>query len=235
MPPETVQSREEEWRAIQAQLKELLSEYHRTVGRKGDCRLIEADAGTYEQKVLVTHKDAFNVELLDAVSVLLRDYSLSWSVLFLLANKDGSEATPPRGIRMVANGSQSVPPELPTREEMAEWKQTKELYDALVHLIRPLGTDDASKGDYWIIDDAWAPLSHKICIFNIKVLTPQLVEDVQQLLSQRFPSCSVWFQIEVSEPNVEVPLPGVRVYADHVEHDWDRERLRSIFKERFAW
>ena len=114
-------------------------------------------------------------------------------------------------------------------------EETQELYDALVHLLRPLGTDGAFEGDYWIIDDNWVPLSHKICIYNIKVLTPHLVGDVQRLLSQRFPECSVWFQIEVDEPNVEIPPQGIIVYAENVEHHWDRERLRAIFKERFAW
>ena len=120
-----VQSREEEWRAIHARLNELLSAHDRRVERKGDYHLIEEDAGTYEQKVLVRHRDVFNVELLDAVSVLLRDYSLSWSVLFLLANDDGAEAIPPRGIKMVANGSESIPREQPTNEEMAEWKKRR--------------------------------------------------------------------------------------------------------------
>jgi len=54
-------------------------------------------------------------------------------------------------------------------------------------------------------------------------------------LRRDFPGCVVWFQIEVIEPGIEVPLPGMRVFADRVEQDWDRDLLRSIFQEPFRW
>ena len=77
--------------------------------------------------------------------------------------------------------------------------------------------------------------SHKVCIFNIGFLSPELTADVQRLLRRDFPGCVVWFQIEVIEPGIEVPLPGMRVFADRVEQDWDRDLLRSIFQEPFRW
>lgn len=77
--------------------------------------------------------------------------------------------------------------------------------------------------------------SHKVCIFRIDFLSPDLVAEVQQLLRADFPACVIWFQIEVVEPGVEVPLLGMRVYADRIEQDWDRDLLRSIFKDRFPW
>jgi hypothetical protein len=85
------------------------------------------------------------------------------------------------------------------------------------------------------IDDGWVQRSHKVCIFNISFLTPQLATEVQQLLKQDCPTGVVWFQIEVEEPGVEVPLPGIRVFVDRIEHDWDRDKLRSILGDRFAW
>ena len=85
------------------------------------------------------------------------------------------------------------------------------------------------------MDDGWVKHSHKVCIFRIDFLSPDLVAEVQQLLRADFPACVIWFQIEVVEPGVEVPLPGMRVYADRIEQDWDRDLLRSIFKDRFPW
>jgi len=232
MPPGTVRSREEQWRAIQGRLREILSRYGRNTPQSDYC-LIAEDSGTYEQKVLVFFRDVVTPELLEAIENSLFGYSRKWRVLMLAANKDGTEVTPPTGLKVSSIGLEVLPPEEISPEED---RDTRALYASLEQLLGARGTSNAfGEGDYWIVDDSWVPRSHKVCIFNIEFLTPQLVEEVQQLLKQNFPACVVWFQIEVVEPGVPIPLPGIRVFADRIEQDWDRDNMRSLFKDRFLW
>ena len=242
MSAEAPKPREEEWLVIQARLGELLARQGLGVPN-GRCRLVEQDFGTYEQKVLMSvdeHKEELSPDeaeaysgLLQAVWELLWDYSREWRVTFAVANKDSTETFPPRGVRMSANGPEVFPPaEISPDED----RDTRELYHSLEELLAAHGISNAfGEGDYWIVDDSWVPLSHKVCIFNIELLTPQLVDEVQRLLKDKFPACHLWFQIEVKEPGAEVPLPGIRVFPDRIEHDWDRDKLRSIFTNRFRW
>jgi hypothetical protein len=232
MPPGTIQSREEEWRAIQGRLRELLSRHGRN-GPQGDYYLIDKDSGTYEQKVLVFCRDVVSPDLLAAIENSLLDYSRDGRVLMLAASKDGTEVTPPTGLKVSAIGLEVLP-----REEISpeEDRDTRALYASLEQLLGTRGTSNAfGKGDYWIVDDSWVPRSHKVCIFNIEFLTQQLAQEVQLLLKQKFLACQVWFQIEVVEPGVPIPLPGIRVFADRIEQDWDRDKMRSTFKNRFLW
>ena len=242
MSSEDPKPREEEWRAIQARLGELLARRGLSVPN-GRCQLVDQDSGTFEQKVRVffeDHEDGLSddeaeahSDLLQAVWDLLWDYSREWRVSFVVTRKDGTETIPPRGVRVSTNGPEVFPPVEVSPEDA---RQTRELYDALEQLLAAHGTSNAfGEGDYWIVDDSWVPLSHKVCIFNIEFLTPQLVGEVQHLLKDKFPACHLWFQIEVREPGAEVPLPGIRVFPDRMEHDWDRDKLRSIFTDRFRW
>jgi hypothetical protein len=232
MPTGTVKSREEEWRAIQTRLGEILSRHGRNAPQ-GDYYLVDKDLGTYDQKVLVFFEDILRPELVEAVEDSLWEYSLEWRVLFVLANKDGTEMIPPMGLKVSVYGPEPLQRPVMSPEERSE---TRALYDTLEQLLSTHGRSDPfGNGDYWIVDDRWSPRSHKVCIFNIEFLTPQLVEEVQRLLKQNFPTCVVWFQIEVVEPGVPIPLPGICVFADRVEQDWDRDKMRSLFKDRFVW
>jgi hypothetical protein len=233
MSTRTTFSREQEWRAIQARVRELLGEHGRNAREGGDYYLLDEDFGTYEQKVLVFFKDALTPELVEAVSDSLWDYSRKWRISFVEANKDGTELTPSSGLKVAAYGPQPLqPPQISPDDD----RETRALYESLSQLLSRRGTSDAfGKGDYWIVDDGWVPRSHKVCVFNVQFLAPKLAQEVQQLLKHDFSECVVWFQIEIAEPGVDVPLPGIRVFADRIEHDWDRDKLRSIFKDRFPW
>src|SRR5207253_9539012 len=88
--------------------------------------------------------------------------------------------------------------------------------------------------DYWLQDDNWPLLLHNIYVVNIEFLTPGLIYEVQQLLKKRFPTCVLWVQIGTGEPFEDVRV-AMRVFADRIEEDWDRDTLRAIFKDRFKW
>jgi len=59
--------------------------------------------------------------------------------------------------------------------------------------------------------------------------------EVQQVLKKSFPACVMWMQIDAEAPGVEVPMEGIRVYADRIEEDWNRDKLRATFKDKFKW
>lgn len=226
-------SREQEWATLQQALRSVLDEHGRHGRLSGDYWLVEEDGGAYEQKVLVFDNECMTPELLEAVSEVLWDYSREWRVAFVEANRDGDELVPRSGLGVSAMG-----PELfdPPRVSEEAARETQALYESLGELLSRRGRSDAfGDGDYWIVDDGWVPRSHKVCVFDIAFLSPHLAAEVQSLLKEQFPQCLVWFQLEVREPGKDVPLPGLRVSATSVKHDWDRDLLRSIFGERFAW
>jgi len=232
MPSESLRSREDEWVAIQDRLREILSRHGRN-SPQGDYLLTAEDTGSYEQKILVFFRDAVSSELVEEIENLLWPYSREWQVLMVAAKSDGTEMAPRTGLKVSAVGLEVLPP---TEISPEEDRDTRELYVSLERLLGAHGTSNAfGHGDYWIVDDSWVPRSHKVCIFKIQFLTPQLADEVQKLLKEAFPACQVWFQIEVVEPGVPIPLPGIRVFADRIEQDWDRDKMMSLFNGRFLW
>ena len=232
MASQVTPSRREEWSALQGGLSEILSSRGRN-GPESDYQLVAEDFGTFEQKVLVFYRDVITPELVETIQDLLSRYSRKWRVQMLAANRDGSQVIPPTGLEVSAVGMWALPREKISAEEDRE---TKELYLCLEELLSGQGKGNAfGQGDYWIVDDSWVPRSHKVCIFNIEFFTPQLARNVQQLLKEKFPACQVWFQIEVVEPGIPIPLPGVRIFADRIEQDWNRLEMKSMFKDRFSW
>jgi hypothetical protein len=228
---EANRSRVEEWLAIQERLRQLLAQ--QGSGSGSSFQLIEEDCGTYEQKILVFSSAALSATLVEAVEALLSGYSPSWQVLMLMTGEDRKELSPPTGLRVSSIALEVLPP----REiSEAEDRDTRELYTSLDELLGKHGKSNAfGDGDYWIVDDSWVPCSHKVCVFQIEFLTPQLAMEVRQLLEERFPTCQVWFQIEVDEPGVPIPLPGIRVFSNRVEQDWNGSEMRAMFKDGFLW
>ncbi len=224
-------TREEERQALQIRLGQVLSKYGRNA-QDGDYYLREEDVGSHELKVQL-FADVMTVELVEEVMALLSDVSDEWHVSFVAANLDGTDVIPPAGVKISRFALTGIPEIKYSTEEVSELEA---LYAAFEKLLSARGKSDPfGKGDYWIVDDGWVRHSHKVCIFDIGFLSPELVTDVQHLLRRDFPACVLWFQIEVSEPGVEIPTTGIRVFADRVEQDWDRGLLRSIFKDRFLW
>ena len=55
---------------------------------------------------------------------------------------------------------------MPTREEF--WEA---LYERLHDALSEFGKNDADgDGDYWIVDDDWGGLHHKICVTDANIL-----------------------------------------------------------------
>jgi hypothetical protein len=225
-------SREQELPIIKQQVRARLSAYGRNCPN-GDYCLADEDLGTHEIKVLVYDWDSLSPELLESVSKSLLDYSWTWRVRFVKVDKNGKEAQPAIGIRVSALGPEPLDAQAVPRNIN---RKTRALYDALIELLAQRGRSDPfGHGDYWIVDDKWAPLSQKLCIFKIGFLSPSLANEIQGLLKNHFTDCVVWCQLEIEEPGISVPLAGIRIYADRIEQDWNLDKLRSDFGKAFLW
>jgi hypothetical protein len=237
MKSEPGKQREREWLRLQQSIETILARHDGRVGNGRAYNLVREDLGTYEQKVLVFQLDAITAEIIQELCEALRDYSDEWRISLVEANADGNEVDPPIGLRLTAAGP-ILPKPLPViNVSPDDDKTTRALYRDLDSLLAAHGRSDASgHGDYWIIDDSWTPLSHKVSVFRIDFLTPELAREVQTLLRDNYPTCEIWFQIDVGAPQVnEIPATGIRIFPDRIEQDWDRTRLRAIFRERFKW
>jgi hypothetical protein len=74
----------------------------------------------------------------------------------------------------------SSPSRRAPRPSQEEWDS---LYARLKTLLDSRGKSDAfGHGDFWIVDDNWGTPQHKVCIFQLGFLRPDLVREVQRLL-----------------------------------------------------
>lgn len=231
MPPEVARPQASERQAIQQRLRELLASRGRNALEDGDYHIVESDTGTYEQKVLMFHDRVLDKPTIKAVSKMLEDYSMDWSVQFVEANKDGTEVTPEAGVEVCSHDLVMDIYPFMTPEQEKDWETTAELYDELEPLFAAHGTPYK---DYWLQDDNWPLLTHNIYFVNVELLTPSLIHDVQLLLKNRYPTCMLLVNIGTKEPFEDVRVV-MRVYADRIEEDWDREALRAIFGDKFKF
>jgi hypothetical protein len=232
MPAEAIRPREMEGPAIRQKLKELLSSRGTNAPKGGDYDVVEQDSGTYEQKVLMFHDRVLDEETIKVVSKMLEDYSMDWSIHFLKANEDGTEADPQVGMEVCSYDLvMDIRPRF-TPQELRDWETTEELYEVLAPMFAACGV---AYKDYWLWDDKWVPLTHRIHINNVEYLTPGLVEEVQHLLTRGFSNCVVWMQIDAEAPGIDVPCEGIIVHADRIEEHWNCDTLRAIFKDRFKF
>jgi hypothetical protein len=144
------------------------------------------------------------------------------------ANKDGTEVVPEAGVEVCSHDLvMDIYPFMTPKQEK-DWETTAKLYDVLEPLFAAQGTPYK---DYHLQDDNWPLLTHNIYFVKVELLTPSLIEEVQQLLKERFPTCMLLVNIGIKEPFEDVRVV-MRVYADRIEEDWDRGALRAIFKDK---
>lgn len=135
-----------------------------------------------------------------------------------------------RGTRVRPSGKRTI---TVAAQRRREWRS---LYRALIRLMAPLGKNDILEPtDYFIVGDDMGGRDHKICIFRMELLTPNLVQRIQALLRARFPRWSVLFQPEIVHPSVSIPTAGIRVHPRYVAANWNARRLRRDLGPAFVW
>jgi hypothetical protein len=125
----------------------------------------------------------------------------------------------------------------PDAEQNQQWT---DLYQQLRTLLSAHGTESPfGRADFWLVDDNWGANLHKVSVFNIAFLTPELAKNVQELVARpAFENWGVMFALELEhegQPVRTVPPEGIVVYADRIDEAWDRKRLKAVLGSSFAW
>lgn len=114
-----------------------------------------------------------------------------------------------------------------------EWST---IYARLLTLLEQYGVIDAfGEGDYWLVDDDWGDRLHKLHVFNLNVLTPELVGALNQQLANH-PGWKIMVTLDVHSPTAEeIPPDGLILDGISVDEHWDRTRLKFLFGCTFHW
>lgn len=90
--------------------------------------------------------------------------------------------------------------------------------------------------DYWILDDDWGGWQQTIHIYNMSLLTPSSVAELQSLLRQRYRQWHIWICLDGKRILRRSPKDkGIMVYPDRTEFYCDIDRLKRIFGGRMRW
>jgi hypothetical protein len=230
MAAEVIGPRMLEGLVIRQKLKVLLASRGRNARKGGDYYIVDSDSDPYEQKVLTFHDKVLDKRTIKAVSKMLERHSMDWSVQFVKANKDGTEVVPETGVEVCSYDLVMNIHPFMTPKQAKDLTTTAQLYDVLDPLFAAHGTPYE---DYHLQDDNWPLLTHNIYFVKIELLTPSLINEVQKVL-ERFSNCMLLVNIGTKEPFEDVRVV-MRVYADRIEEDWDRDAMRAIFKDKFKF
>ena len=116
-----------------------------------------------------------------------------------------------------------------------EWRSS---YNDILKILEKHGKNDAfGEGDFWLLDDNWGGGPHRLYISNVSVLTRELVEELMVLLSnEKYLGWQIMVILDLKSPtNEEIPPEGLIVSGTLIQEFWDKEKLRSLFGEKFRW
>jgi hypothetical protein len=114
-----------------------------------------------------------------------------------------------------------------------EWQ---DLYAELTRVLSAVGRENAfGEGDFWIVDDNYGSLQHKVCVTRIAYLTPELVASVQRLLSSRHPRWEVLLTLDGPGLRPTSEDKGVTVGATETKELWSRSRMTKAHGNQFRW
>lgn len=174
-------------------------------------------------------------DFIQSIWELLLDLPRETSVTLLMADPDtGKPLQPPRGVRITTNGPELFP-EHPPIDETAR-RIVEQLHRSVARILAAHGREDPyGNGDYWIVDGWLGPYSCKVCVWKIKFLTPSLVDQIQDVLRQKFRGGEVIFALDLVDAPEDLPPGGITVTRDHIQQDWDKSRLRHLYGPDFQW
>jgi len=112
-----------------------------------------------------------------------------------------------------------------------EWSR---LFQSLSSYLTGIGRNDAlGEGDFFLLDDDLGYSEQHLMIHKIEVLTPSVVSDLQSVLKDEFSRWSIRVLLELNPPESDISRRGIVIRADHVEEEWDKERLKVRLGNRF--
>lgn len=99
-------------------------------------------------------------------------------------------------------------------------QQWSSLHEVLRQTLAPFGIESAfGEGDYWLLDDDYGDTTQKVCVWRPSFLSSELIELIQQVLSQ-YSQWRVMIQLELEVNGSVDSSNGFVVYPDRVISHW---------------
>jgi hypothetical protein len=99
----------------------------------------------------------------------------------------------------------------------------KALYKKIIALLPAFGTESAiGEGEYWVLDENWGPRQHKVCVFNLDMLRPVVVLELQKLLRE-FPDWGIMLAIDVPGKEEVWPPMGLIIWQNEIVDSLQRQ------------
>jgi hypothetical protein len=109
-----------------------------------------------------------------------------------------------------------------------EWES---LYNALCVVMSVRGVADyLGDGDYWILDDNYGFFGHKIYIWKIHILIPDLICEIKTILGKYDKQWVVTINLDVPGTEKTMPPMGLKITALSVTDELVREFLPEPLK-----
>src|SRR3954452_241616 len=104
------------------------------------------------------------------------------------------------------------------------------LHDRIQEILRRLGKESAvGAGDYWLLDDNWGPVQHKLYINNLKLLAPETIKELQDSLLG-YPDWELVVAIDVLGAGESWPEMGLIIRPHEIVDDLRREHFPPEFQ-----
>ncbi|MBN9048261.1 MAG: hypothetical protein J0H78_02295 [Rhizobiales bacterium] len=105
-----------------------------------------------------------------------------------------------------------------------------DLYHGAQKILHRRGRENAfGRGDYWILEDNYGPLQHKIYINNLRMIDPGIVHALQKLLTP-YPDWSWVIAIDLSTAGKSWPEMGLIVRKHEIVDGLKRELFPKEFR-----
>jgi hypothetical protein len=121
-------------------------------------------------------------------------------------------------------------------QDERQGKEWDALYEELGVLLERYGKEDArGEGDFWIVDDNWGSVQHKVCVTRLAFLTQPLALDIQRLLQNYSLDWGVLLSLDKPGLRPDPNDVGVAVTKSNIEELWNVARMERVHGSEFRW
>ncbi len=110
------------------------------------------------------------------------------------------------------------------------------LYERLIHLFANLGTNDAyGNGQYYITEDNNGGSEQLIKIFELSLVNPYLVAEIQREVADLEMDWEVKLMLEMFDPEYTGKGESLSIFKNRIAEHWDKQRIKKEMSHAFLW
>lgn len=115
-------------------------------------------------------------------------------------------------------------------DDAEQWRQWDALYARLGEIMRRYGKEDwLGSADYWIVSDNYGPRRHIIYIQNLKMLSRDIVKQIQASLAD-YPDWEIVLDVSPRQYGQTWPAMSLTVSADEIIDGLQRQYFPKEFQ-----